>query len=70
MKTENGNIDAIYKHHYISTYNWLTKWNIPFDKLVLGKPYADMYIDDKAIFHKEWKTTSCILEYQKWINMK
>ena len=70
MKTENGNVDEVYKRHYTSIYNWLTKWNIPFDKLMLGKPYADLYIDDNAVFHKNWKNTNVIIEYEKWIDMK
>jgi capsule biosynthesis phosphatase len=67
MTTENGNIDAIYKRHYTSIYNWLTKWNIPFDKLILGKPLADFYVDDRAIFHKDWRNTNTIINYEKWI---
>ena len=27
---------------------WLKHYNIPYDRLILGKPKADLYIDDKA----------------------
>ena len=30
-------------------------WGVPFDELHLGKPYADVYIDDKAINAISWK---------------
>lgn len=31
------------------TLTWLEKHKIPFHKLILGKPQADYYIDDKNI---------------------
>jgi len=30
------------------TIDWLTKNNVPYHELILGKPLADVYIDDKA----------------------
>ena len=34
---------------------WLEKWEIPFDEIVLGKPNARYYIDDKALtFNNNW----------------
>ncbi len=29
------------------TYDWLKKHGVPFDELIMGKPSADLYIDDK-----------------------
>lgn len=29
--------------------NWLEKHCVPYDELIFGKPYADAYIDDKAV---------------------
>jgi 7-cyano-7-deazaguanine synthase in queuosine biosynthesis len=30
------------------TEAWLKKYKVPYDKLILGKPQAELYIDDKA----------------------
>ena len=30
------------------TEQWLKRYNIPYHKLILGKPHADVYIDDRA----------------------
>jgi hypothetical protein len=37
------------KHFYYLTYNQLNSWGCKFHQLILGKPAADYYIDDKAI---------------------
>jgi capsule biosynthesis phosphatase len=42
MKTHNGNIGKI-------TFDTLDKFNIPYDEIYFGKPYADFYIDDLAL---------------------
>jgi hypothetical protein len=31
------------------TYNQLTGWGLKFDKLILGKPQADVFVDDLAV---------------------
>lgn len=48
--THNGNIEAILKDVEDITLEWLYKYNVPYDELVFGKPYASTYyVDDKAI---------------------
>lgn len=42
-------------------HNWLKKWDIPYDEICF-KPLADFYIDDRAIHHKTWTTTSEFFE--------
>lgn len=37
------------KHFYTLTYNQLKQWGCKFHQLILGKPSADYYIDDKGI---------------------
>jgi len=37
------------KMFYELTYNQLKSWNCKFHQLIMGKPSADYYIDDKAI---------------------
>lgn len=49
---------------------WLKDNGVPFDELVLGKPLADIYIDDKGIrfdgdWEELWSTVSLILDGQK-----
>jgi hypothetical protein len=29
-------------------------WGVPFDELILGKPAADIYIDDRALPAQIW----------------
>jgi hypothetical protein len=38
------------KMGYIFTKNQLASWGIKYHKLILGKPSADLLIDDRAIF--------------------
>ena len=38
------------------THQWLTKHNIPFDQLYMGKPIGDYWIDDRAIKYNNWET--------------
>jgi capsule biosynthesis phosphatase len=53
MKTHNGNLGHIIKDIGYITLNTLDEFNIPYDELYFGKPYADFYIDDLAVncFH-------------------
>jgi capsule biosynthesis phosphatase len=49
MKTHNGNIGKISADIGKITFDTLDKFNIPYDEVYFGKPYADFYIDDLAI---------------------
>ena len=51
QKNENhsNNIEEVIKDIKKLTVNQLKKFNIPYDELHFGKPYADLYIDDLAI---------------------
>jgi capsule biosynthesis phosphatase len=54
MKTCDGNVGkAIAKIGKI-TLDWLEKYNIPYDEIVFGKPWADIYIDDNGYRFKSW----------------
>lgn len=33
---------------------WLAKWDVPYDRIVFGKPLGDAYIDDKAVSVEEF----------------
>lgn len=47
-RTDNDQIGA-YKCMYTFTENQLNKWGVKYHKLFLGKPNADLYIDDKGM---------------------
>ena len=49
MKTFEGNNGKILANIGKITFNTLEKFNIPYDEIYFGKPYADYYIDDLAI---------------------
>lgn len=49
MLTHNGDIEKILNDVEEITKNWLNQYNVKYHKLIFGKPYADYYVDDKAI---------------------
>jgi capsule biosynthesis phosphatase len=49
MLTNNGNVAAVCFELNDITTKWLEDNRVPYDELRFGKPYADFYIDDKAI---------------------
>jgi capsule biosynthesis phosphatase len=49
MKTHNGNIGKINADIGKITFETLEKFDIPYDEIYFGKPYADFYIDDLAL---------------------
>jgi capsule biosynthesis phosphatase len=49
MKTHEGNIGKCLCDIGKITFDTLTKFDIPFDEIYFGKPYADIYIDDLAL---------------------
>jgi len=49
MRTHHGNIGSVIADIGEITINTLKKFNIPYDELYFGKPYAHFYIDDLMI---------------------
>ena len=49
MRTCNGDVSKVIEKIGKVTEYWLKKWNVPYDELIFGKPYADLYIDDLGI---------------------
>lgn len=37
------------------TEQQLAEWGVEYDELLLGKPYADVYVDDKALHADAWR---------------
>jgi len=40
---------ARYQEDFAMTEEWLQKHNVPYDELILGKPQAEFYADDRAV---------------------
>ena len=53
MGRTNNNYKKAYELGYELTHDQLCKWNLKFDKLILGKPSFDILIDDKAFNYSE-----------------
>ena len=49
MGSTNNNISAAYAKMYSFTEKQLSDWGAKYHSLFLGKPRADLYIDDKAM---------------------
>jgi hypothetical protein len=55
MGRNRENSKIVYKKYYEKTYNQIKKWNLKFDKLIMGKPTYDIIVDDKSFnFKKNW----------------
>jgi hypothetical protein len=44
-----ADIDKVYSLLYDKTIDQLTRWNVKYHKLVMGKIHYDILIDDKAL---------------------
>ena len=49
MKTHNNNMNMVFMDQGMIVFNTLREFNIPYDEIYFGKPYADHYIDDLAV---------------------
>ena len=49
-----GNVDKAVEAFYVITESQLDRWGCKYHKLILGKPSADYYIDDKGIEANEF----------------
>lgn len=55
MLTCKGDIDLVEKKIKSITESWLKEKRVRYHSLIFGKPYADIYIDDKGFKFKNWK---------------
>ena len=49
MRTHGGNVGKVVADISQVTLDTLNKFNIPYDEIYFGKPYANFYIDDLAV---------------------
>jgi capsule biosynthesis phosphatase len=49
MRTHRGNVGAVVADVGLQTLVQLQRFDVPYHELIFGKPYADFYIDDKAV---------------------
>ena len=49
MRTCNGDVAKVIEKIGKVTEDWLEKWQVPYDEIIFGKPYADVYIDDLGV---------------------
>ena len=49
MQSSGSNIGLVNKNIGKITFDMLEKFDIPYDEIYFGKPYADFYIDDLAV---------------------
>jgi capsule biosynthesis phosphatase len=58
MKTCEANIGKVIAKEGFTLLEWLARYKFPYDEIWFGKPYADVYIDDKALkFEGCWEKT-------------
>lgn len=61
MRTYEGNLGKINVHTLPVIIEWLDKHNIPYDEIIIGKPwcgYEGFYVDDKSIRPSEFTSMS------------
>lgn len=55
MRTCNGNEGKVLAMGGKLLFDWLTKWEIPYDEVYFGKPHSDIFIDDAGYKFTTWK---------------
>ncbi len=45
------------KHLRGFTVKQLASWGLKYHELIMGKPHADVFVDDKAMNTKDWRKT-------------
>ena len=49
MRSCDGDVEKVIEKIGQTTQDWLKKWQVPYDEIIFGKPYADIYIDDLGV---------------------
>lgn len=54
MATCNSNIGMVMARQGRTLFDWLAKYQIPYDEIWFGKPHADVYLDDNGFRFTSW----------------
>lgn len=54
MKTCESNLGRVNAKITKITLEWLDKYQVPYDEIYFGKPWAHIYIDDNAFRFSNW----------------
>ena len=49
MGRSNGKIELVQEEVVNEITSFCSKWDVPYDEIIVGKPWAAMYVDDKAL---------------------
>lgn len=58
MRTHKGNLPGVIADIGKITLDWLAKYEIPYDEILFGKPWAHVYIDDNGFRFENWDQIS------------
>ncbi len=65
MRTCEGDVVKVIEKVGKITEDWLQKWHVPYDELIFGKPYADIYVDDLGIQFTSKEELSKEIEFKQ-----
>ena len=55
MGRSKGNIELVREEVIAEVTSFCAKWDVPYDEIMVGKPWAAMYVDDKALRPNEFE---------------
>ena len=54
MGTLEGDLSRVHQVWFDFTFQQMRTWGLRFHELFLGKPWADVYVDDKGVRFDDW----------------
>ena len=57
-----GNIELVRDEVMAELASFCEKFDVPYDEIIIGKPWAAMYVDDKALRPEEFS----MIDLDKW----
>lgn len=54
MGRSNGNIESVRQEVIEEIEKFCTKYDVPYDSIQIGKPWAEYYVDDKALTPRQF----------------
>ena len=62
MGRSNGNIESVREEVTQEIESFCSRFDVPYDEIMLGKPWAAMYVDDKGLRPDEFAK----IDLQEW----